>query len=159
MHNAITNGGNEPNLWRTLTCDEWWYLFGGRTTVSGKLFAWAVVNGINGLILLPDNWNESYYALDYSWSYDCNRINASQWNELEQYGAIFLPAAHYRNKNRVAITDEEFNNYGCGCYWSSTREDVAAAWSVGFYPEEIFMFNEPSERYYGFSVRLVCPVP
>ena len=53
--NAISNGGNEANLWRTLTKDEWVYLFYGRTNAA-TLFGLGSVNGVNGTILLPDNW-------------------------------------------------------------------------------------------------------
>lgn len=53
--NAITNGGNKTNLWRTLTKDEWNYLFYSRTNAA-TLFGLGSVNGINGTVLLPDNW-------------------------------------------------------------------------------------------------------
>lgn len=55
--NAISNGGNQPNQWRTLTQPEWNYLFFERNTTSGIRFAYAQINNINGLILLPDNWD------------------------------------------------------------------------------------------------------
>ena len=53
--NAISNGGNEANLWRTLTKDEWVYLFYTRTNAA-NLFGLGSVNGVNGTIILPDNW-------------------------------------------------------------------------------------------------------
>ena len=58
-YNAISNGGNQENQWRTLIGDEWEYLIHYRNTYSGARFANAQVNEINGLILLPDDWNSS----------------------------------------------------------------------------------------------------
>lgn len=52
--NKILNGGNTANQWRTLTKEEWEYLFHGRTDAD-KLFAFGSVNGTNGVILLPDS--------------------------------------------------------------------------------------------------------
>ncbi|MBQ3672922.1 MAG: hypothetical protein II928_00430, partial [Paludibacteraceae bacterium] len=53
--NAISNGGNEANLWRTLTAAEWEYLFRGRTNAE-QLFSLGTVNGMGGCIILPDDW-------------------------------------------------------------------------------------------------------
>ena len=59
-YNAISNAGNQENSgWRTLTNGEWSYLLMTRSTASGIRYAKAQVNGINGVILLPDNWNNS----------------------------------------------------------------------------------------------------
>ena len=49
--NAITNGGNIDNMWRTLTADEWRYLFCGRTDAA-NLFSLGKVNGVNGQVLI-----------------------------------------------------------------------------------------------------------
>ena len=61
-YNAISNGVNQENSgWRTLTQAEWYYVFNTRSTVSGIRYAKAQVNGVNGVMLFPDNWNSSYY--------------------------------------------------------------------------------------------------
>ncbi|MDR9830232.1 hypothetical protein RCJ22_32120, partial [Vibrio sp. FNV 38] len=63
--NAISNGGNTENSgWRTLNREEWTYVIDGRSTASGARFAKASVGGIKGVILLPDNWQSSIYALN-----------------------------------------------------------------------------------------------
>ena len=49
---SISNGGNEDNLWRTLTMDEWDYLFCGRPNASTR-FGFGTVNNVKGLIILP----------------------------------------------------------------------------------------------------------
>ena len=63
-YNAIANGGNQENQWRTLTKNEWVYLFNTRTTLSGIRYAKSTVNNVNGVILFPDNWNASNYTLN-----------------------------------------------------------------------------------------------
>ena len=45
--------GNEaPNTWRTLSGDEWMYIFYYRPNPQ-SLFA---IGNINGTVVLPDNW-------------------------------------------------------------------------------------------------------
>ena len=115
-YNAIRNGGNnENNSWRTLTADEWTYLLYTRNNSSYVL---AVVNGINGFILLPDNWDTSIYALnDYNGIlpiFNSNIISANDWiTVFEVNGAAFLPAAGRRGGYSVS-------NVGYVCYyWSA----------------------------------------
>lgn len=154
VYNAISNGGNLPNQWRTLTYAEWEYLLGDRITASGKLCAFAIVNGLKGMILLPDNWDVLYYTLDYMNGFESNTIDSSQWNDLEQHGAIFLPAAGSRNQTMVTISD-----YSLGCYWMSINGGLEYdAMSMDFYGEGFYSTSDWTARYYGLSVRLVCPV-
>ena len=53
--NAIINGGNTVNQWRTLTIAEWNYLLNTRTDASSKRGT-GNINGVGGLIILPDSW-------------------------------------------------------------------------------------------------------
>ena len=151
-YNAIANGGNTEHLWRTLTTEEWDYLFEIRATPSGIRFAKARVGNVNGVILLPDDWSGSYFNLNFPNTtnvyYENNVISWEQWDTIEQHGAVFLPAAGYRLGTDV-------NNTGSsGHYWSSTHRFEYRAYCVsifdsGLYPQAIdFLFN-------GFSVRLV----
>jgi hypothetical protein len=48
-------GCDTPNTWRTLTYDEWYYILFVRENADG-LCGIACVDGVNGLILLPDDW-------------------------------------------------------------------------------------------------------
>ena len=60
-YNAIANGGNTENSgWRTLTEAEWYYVIKIRATESGIRYAKATVNGVNGVVLLPDNWTANF---------------------------------------------------------------------------------------------------
>ena len=159
-YNAISNGGNEENSgWRTLTGDEWQYVIFDRITPSGIRFAPANVNGVNGLILLPDNWNDSIYALNntnvFSGSsavFSSNTISAYDWvNSLETNGAVFLPAAgrletEYNN-------DDNFRIY----YWSSSSYSERSAYNFQNQTGSGYnlIIDPDGYRYYARSIRLV----
>ena len=155
-YNAISNGGNTENSgWRTLTWNEWDYLFNTRSTSSGIRYSKATVNGVNGVILLPDDWSADYYTLSNTntsgASFSSNVITASQWATLEQHGAVFLPAAGYRDGTSVYI-----DGFG-GNYWSASYLSSYSAYYVDFNDGDLDARYGYS-RYYGLSVRLVCPV-
>lgn len=151
----IINGGDKR--WMTLNKSEWLFLLEKRATISGIRYAKAIVNGINGLILLPDDWNTNIYDLNYANTQDAlfgsNNISLSTWTDiLEKNGAVFLPASGYRHGE--SITYDGYQGY----YWSATS-CLDADFSYGVY------FNDkklkPSGKYYRFegrSVRLVCNV-
>ena len=152
--NPISNGGNTNNLWRTLTKSEWDYLFNSRTDASSKCGT-GNINGVGGLIILPDSWtlpSECSFASGFAtinpnthpdWTH--NSYTLAQWAQMEAAGAVFLPAAGYRNGTRV-------NNAGFGHYWSSTPlTDVAYYMLFSSYDLRTKFYH----RNYGFSVRLV----
>ena len=155
-YNAISNGGNTENSgWRTLTIGEWNYVFGSRTTASGIHFAKAQVNGVNGVILLPDNWSTSYYTLNfpdgYMASFSRNIITASDWASVfEANGAVFLPAAGLRSGIWAGASLGDF-----GAYWSASASDTfrSMAYSIGSSGSS--MGERGTYRYTGYSVRLV----
>lgn len=122
-YNAISNGGNKENSgWRTLTMNEWSYVFNQRTTTSGIRWAFANVNDVNGVILLPDNWNATTYAFNSGASFSYNIITAEDWaNVLEANGAVFLPVEGYRSG--VSVTDNNYRSF----YWSASKSDKDAA--------------------------------
>lgn len=166
--NAITNGGNTENSgWRTLTKDEWVYLFYSRENAA-TLFGFGSVNSMNGLIILPDNWTTpegasftasttlgltnlgSYYHNDNNDNYSHNTYTAEQWAVMESAGAVFLPAAAYRHGEDSNIY---FTGWG-GFYWSSTPSSTDKAYYLNFYSNDLDpQFNDM--RYGGRPVRLV----
>lgn len=154
IYNAIYNGGNKTGLWRTLTQDEWLYLYSNRANADSK-HAYATINGIGGYILLPDNW-----ILPNGLTFDASGTNATanqytkeQWKLMEQNGAVFLPAAGYRDGS------EAKGVLKLGDYWLSTSYDAANACRV-FFKSDKSPESYPCElRHYGFSVRLVGPAP
>jgi len=155
VHNAISNGGNAAGQWRTLTKSEWDYVFSQRYTSSGIRYAKAQVAGVNGVILLPDDWSTSYYNLSSTninnAYYSSNVINFSNWtNSLQAHGAVFLPAAGGRDGTSVYYV-----GIG-GIYWSASYNDSSEAWEVYFGIGHITTALADG-RCYGASVRLVCP--
>jgi hypothetical protein len=153
-YNAIINGGNTENLWRTLTSDEWNYVFNNRITNTSIRYAKAQVNGVNGMLLLPDEWSTDYYALNNTdnpnATYSTNVISTYDWtNNLESFGAVFLPACSFREGTSMGYVGIE------GDYWSATHyTTIDNAYRVYFYID-LFGANSDYHRHCGHGVRLV----
>ena len=151
-NNSIINGDNKQ--WRTLTQREWEYVFNKRATDSDIRYAKATVNGVQGIILFPDDWNASYYKLNNTNSPDTsfiyNRITKNDWlYTFEPNGAVFLPASGYRNGKSIG-------DFGACWYWSATENKRTAAYCINCWDS----FLQPTridDRADGRSVRLVCP--
>ena len=111
VYNAIENGGNTPNKFRTLTRDEWVYLWEQRTNAD-KLRGTTKVDGIDCTYLLPDNW-DNLEANIPSALYSGKQIYDvfPSVNTLLDKGVVFF------RKNLKKVTMG--NNAGEG-YWSST---------------------------------------
>ena len=153
----------DGNTWRTLTTNEWYYLFKTRTNASSK-YGVARINlttdgsqYVNGLILLPDTWicpsgiifssgvsssdGAQYYA-------EYQTFTLLQWLQLEQAGAVFLPAAGDRFRNKMSAVQDK------GYYWSSTTYSTESEYNMSFKSDHITP-QDIMHRYYGLSVRLV----
>ena len=157
-------GKDEPNTWRTLTYEEWRYLLSARKNCNA-LMGCAQVMGVNGLILLPDDWqtpegitfkpgfyeekinNESEAKAGYGAH---QFIDEVEWKALEHSGAVFLPAAGYRVGWDVGNVQYD------GFYWSSTPNEANTAYYTFFSSGQA----EPRtrERKHAHSVRLVRDV-
>ena len=151
-YNAIANGGNHQMLWRTLSQEEWDYLFHTRYTRNGVRYAKAKVNGVNGMILVPDNWDGSLFALSHAneedANYNYNVIDGAMWTTLESNGVVFLPTSGYRDASTVA-----WQNQGA-YYWSSLHKDNNTAYCIRF--NDLCLFTDDYlERRIGVAVRLV----
>ena len=127
--------------WTTLSKDEWIYLlgdYGYDETPCRKdaktLRGTKTVNGVFGLVILPDGSTAN--------------IANDSWEDLEKAGAVFLPAAGYRNGTGV-------NDVGSdGYYWSSSalvEFDVCYLYFRSGYVFPDCAYPRP----YGLSVRLV----
>ena len=90
-------GGNIGSGWYTLSKEEWDYLFSGRTNAASK-YGHGSVNGVNGMIILPDSWTLpdglSFTSGNSSWT---NSYTTVQWSQMESSGAV--------------------HRYGCLCCW------------------------------------------
>lgn len=175
--NPIINGGNQEGEWRTLSgCyntnavfpEEWPYILNRRQTLSGIRYAKAQVNGVNGVVVVPDDWDSSVYGLNNTnssgASFDSNIISDIEWeNFFEETGCVFLPAGGWR-----VFGSEQGPIFGegeVGCYWSSSGRDDHYpyynpgqiqwnAFYVGFSNSD-FITESYDSRSKGYSVRLV----
>ena len=150
--NAISNAGNVPNTWRTLTSEEWDYLFFYRENAS-QLYGVGTVNGVKGLIVLPDEW-ENLPDLNFTSGgsntvyYQLNVYTEADWGAMQAAGAMFLPTSEMRDGAELVGGDDY------GYYWSSTQESVGQAHYMAFYENGVYQ-NNYSYSQMGHSVRLV----
>lgn len=93
VYNAIANGGNKENLWRTLSDFEWFYLLTDRPHAD-ELRSRATVHGVEGYLILSDDFqlpaglsftprSENFHTNNY--------VTKEEWSRMEAAGAVFLP--------------------------------------------------------------------
>ena len=157
-YNPIENGGNVPGMWRTLSKDEWNYLFVRRAGAADK-YALAKVDGVDGVVLLPDEWvlpEGIEFTAGVENGYKTNKYTSSKWSKMQDAGAVFLPAAGYREETTVftRFYSDGNNEVSCGFYWSSTPLSSINCNIVFFGKEKVNPQNF-SKRHFGLSVRLV----
>ena len=152
-----TIGTDAPDTWRTLTIDEWQYLF------MHTRWTMAKVNETLGFMLLPadfvapagltvsvlgdGNMSDSYKSFSES-DYSSNVYTASQFSQLESAGVVFLPCAGYRYGSGVYDVGSR------GYYWPATPGDTDNAGYMYFDPTNAYAGGR-IDRNYGHSVRLV----
>ena len=158
--NKIMNGGNYA--WRTLTKDEWVYVFNTRITgnfinsTHNARYTEATINtdgtSVHGIILFPDgSIGDTPTGVTWgtinnpsSWGTTCTTAG---WNALESAGCVFLPAAGFRDNTVTNVGSE-------GRYWSSSYNYSSTAYSVRFDSSHVEA-GFTSYRHNGYSVRLV----
>lgn len=168
VYNDISNDGDlGVGAWRTLTFDtgeEWPYLVNYRTNAS-TLWGKGKVEDICGLIILPDDFDWTSTGLSqwttsgYESNYTDNVYTYSDWHAMETEGAVFLPAAGYRNSSTISDVGTD------GYYWSvsATMDPFkpggrTSAYSVKFSGHYIYYQFMQTEVSQGCSVRLVRDV-
>lgn len=145
-YNAIYAGDNLTSGWRTLTNDEWGYLFGNSTERNGKYKCGVTVCGkTNCVVVAPDQCLNGYTFDKTITSY-----TSDEWETAEAAGLVCLPAAGYREV--TALSEVGSNGY----YWSSTCQYAYMAFRFTLSSSAVSCGNE--YRYYGYSVRLVKDV-
>ena len=128
----------DGNTWRTLTSDEWQYLFATRIMTNGKdrYSIDITYGGMKGLVLYPDDYD--------------NAPISGTVDTLPE-GVVFLPAAGYRDGSFVREVGYS------GVYWSSSTINGNDALGVFFNGVTAYAGGNRSCRV-GFSVRLVTKV-
>lgn len=164
VYNAISNAGNKPQLWRTLSAEENTYLF--------VLNRWtmATVDGKFGFMLFPTDFTApAGISIKYVWTaesdkaptvfehdaYAGNVYTKEQFVQLENAGVVFFPSALYRmgGTSLAPVSD-------LGMYWSTTQDYAEDdTWALGL----AFGFSSAKpasfgDRAFGRSVRLVHDV-
>lgn len=156
-NNAVSNGGGNADIWSTLSKEEWAYVLNGRTGASGKR-ATATVNGVHGVVLLPDVWSlpsGCNFASGYANGWNQNSYDVTNWAKMEASGAVFFPAAGCR----VGTDVIQYGSYGY--YWSSTVYNNSNEYAYCFKFGYNSFYSEGQNKgnpYYGMSVRLVYEV-
>jgi len=127
--NPIINGNNQTGLWRTLTYSEWTYIINDRPNAS-QLRGLATIESVPGYIILPDDWTlpsgSTFSNIENS--YSVNVYNSTQWQAMEDAGAVFLPAAGYRSGTSTTSMGIE------GEYWSTSHVNGTVCWSMKIMP-------------------------
>jgi len=152
-YNAISNGGGQTGLWRTLRGDEWLQILEYRETPSGIRFAIASVDGVNGMLVFPDDWDSSLYTVNepnlfQTGVFTVNTVSATDWAVLKAAGVVFLPASGLRIEDNVSFVSS------VGSYWASTKQNDSAE-SLVFAPTQGGAIDNSGHSNWGLSVRLV----
>ena len=149
--------------WRTLTSDEWTYLFNTRSasTVGGTdngRYAKAKVNNVQGVILFPDTYTHpdgvtapTGVNATNNTGWNGNNYTVADWTKMESAGCVFLPAAGGRDGSTV------YSEATSGIYRSATLNGTGSAYYVSFNSNSLTPANS-NKRSYGLSVRLVREV-
>ena len=155
LYNQI--GDDAPGTWRTLSPTEWKYILNERP-FAGNLRGNGVVNGVRGYILLPDDWSTPN-CLTFEWSsggspgttdWYANVFDGKDWEAMEEAGAVFLPAAGYRNNLALG----GFGQYGY--YWANTVYNASGVhYFYLFFMSSDISSSNSYYNYEGRSVRLV----
>lgn len=172
LANPITNGGNQAGMWRTPSSAEMEYLLCHRPSASSKAGLGSVDN-VNGLILLPDEWQQpdglsftsfgdemlkpnGFYYASISGHFSHNKYTSEQWDKLEQQGAVFLPLTGIR-------VGANYQPAASGFYWTSSTSPNGQSdnsHSLYFFSDGQTLINPHYElnKCVGASIRPVTPV-
>lgn len=151
-YNIIANGGRANKQWRVLRDEEWTYILSARQGYADKC-GYAEIEGIQGMVLLPDDWVDPYencFTSGCTAESSVNYYDASQWNAMEEAGAVFLPMAGYRFDNYIKGANK------WGRVWSSTQCNQYNAYGVYYRITKNMQYHYEIQRNSGMSVRLVC---
>lgn len=166
---GIAIGPYSAGTWRTPTGadgGDWDVILTSRTVSSSGLpngngsasarYVNATVAGTRGLVIFPDTYAHpsdvtgTFSSPAYNSADDYSKfvVDASNWAKMEAAGAVFLPAASYRETTRVA------NAFKHGYYWSATGGSASNAYDLHFSDNTVTP-TSGDNRFQGRSVRLV----
>ena len=171
VYNAISNGGNTPNKWRTLTVSEWQYLFQNnkwtlgyvKTSENDSVLCFMFVpeffvgpEDVKVTLLSTTTSSLSMGDLQVPAT---NNYTVEQFKPLEKSGIVALPCGGMRRDTTVYWV----SSYGH--YWSSSAEAASFIWEFLFWFEMepmntlVVIAGNSFGRSTGMSVRLVQDIP
>ena len=145
--------GDAPNTWRSISEEEWMYLYQERENAE-KLISLGMVETINGLIILPDSWIlPAGMHFEPSMQVTTNQYSKQEWSIMENAGAIFLPMTGYLNHKMREM--RHINEQGF-VRLNALRDgrQVYSLYKEGSIIDSYQGRNE-TNLYYAFPVRLV----
>ncbi|MCQ2151605.1 MAG: hypothetical protein MJY70_00945 [Bacteroidales bacterium] len=162
---------DSKGTWRTLSAEEWKYLFSYDPKSSGnqgqnydnairrgKYKCGVTVCGkTNCVVLLPDNWewDESTVGTDWQtggYPETATESNPVTWQTMQAAGAVCLPAAGARQV--FSVSDQG----SVGNYWSSTADNENYGYAFFVWLSSSLVQHTTYDRGLGNSVRLVTDV-
>lgn len=175
--NIINGGGNKQ--WRTPSKSEFDYILNRRNSgnhIAGEDDARYIrvqlgkaEDSIKGIVIFPDHYVlPTLEHTTITWN-DINEenspgviLNWGDWGKMEAAGAVFLPAAGFREGDKVTLVGL---NYPEGNYWTSSQGsagECANCMDFGKYKDDYEnyyyrIYFPDYSRSSGFSVRLVGP--
>ena len=165
--------GCAANYWYTMAKSNWEYLLNTRESPK---FAKVSVNGVDGILLFPDNfsWNtttmggEPVTVDNTSANYNTTNcdISLEKWNILEASGVVFLPGTGYRSQGENTVSNL---SPARGYYWfsdtngtqsgSGTTYDHNSTFHFYFGQGDIWATTYTMTKRCGVAVRLVHDIP
>lgn len=147
------NGGAVSG-YTVLSVPEYDYLINGREDAADK-WGGATVNGVTGLVILPDAGLKSgspAFVSGNASGYTTNEYSASEWAQMEASGALFLPSTGFRNGGSDAAWTAN------GIYMSSTSNSKDKVHRLAYNSSAIYTTTSEADRSYGVAIRLVAEV-
>ena len=155
-YNAISNGGDEPGLWRTLECDEWAYLFEHNKwtigKIDGQLCCLLIPENVSGLKEAEYDDEGGYYYEIVDAELESNAFTAEQFKKYEEQGVVALPCGGYMKYPSVKECAE------AGYYWSVNAAEDDEIVGVKVYSTGVIRNTDDTSRTWNCSVRLVQDV-
>ncbi len=164
VYNAISNGGDRPNKWRTLTNDEWKYLFQNNKWTLGYVVK-SDGDSICCFMLIPEAFDDTSVTVLSTTLTDTdefvvknltipsgNRYTEAEFEALEKLGIVALPTGGFRAGTTVYYFPHKNNS---GSYWSSSQDGSMYARATGFDNTSVGAGYQISRSHKAGSVRLV----
>lgn len=153
---------------RTLKGEEWTYLINRLDIGGNPKYGYAVVNSVNGLVLLPDDFTDPIQNIKtgtaaafvpgnsaYSGTSWKNSYSAEGWDKMEKAGAVFLPTCGSLSTNYHQASDVK-NATTNGAYWAADEgTNFQNAYCMSFTNNKVPSVSNAELKSHFVAVRLV----